>query len=344
MGKMCIDVTVEGTSDANVTIGGTGVGNEFINCGLASVRVSKDTVPAGTSDIVTVIDNNIFRVTDQTSADGVFGNTPQGGVLLRAGPGGIDTFDAIVSNNTFGVAVGPDDDFGSTTDEVANADGVEGNLALIFESGVAQARVNNNTFNGSINAPWFNRADDLGGAQTSAAVLYRDNVYRGRGDYCCDSGFTFRVPGIPYRTRVRNNGNLDITFENDQFALHDQFFFFGTETLEFESRVAGGTMCVALDGTSSPDGYEFDELLGTINLYQGTANNAAAGPCLVGDTHPGTDCEVELADDGVRGGANNHDSASGTPTAILNPPHVDVDNGSIAITPTACTVPSGSIF
>jgi len=330
IGKICIDVTVEGNSTANVTIGGAGTfpNNEFNNCGTASVRVSKDTTPAGNSDIDVVINNNSFIVTDQTSANGLFGNTPQGGVALRAGPGGITTFNSVVSNNTFGEAVGPDDRIGSTRYEVANADGVEGNVALIFESGASQARVNNNTFNGSINAPWFNRGD----GNASAAVLYENNSYRGRDDYCCDSGFMFTVPGIPYRTRVRNNGNLDITFENDQFAVHDQFFFANTETIEFESRVVGGTMCVALDGTSSPDGYEFDELIGTINLYQGAVNNAATGPCTPGATN---DCQNELADDGVRGGALD---------ATLNPPFVDVDNGSISIIPSACTLPSGGIF
>ena len=150
----------------------------------------------------------------------------------------------------------------------------------------------------------------------------------------------FRVPGIPYRTRVRYNGKLDITFENDQFAVHDQFFFALTETIEFESRVGGGTMCVALDGATSPDGFEFDELLGTINLYQGAVNNAATGPCTVGATG---DCQAEAADDGVRGGPIGYIS-TGAPNPALNPPFVDVDSGSIAITATACTVPSGGIF
>jgi hypothetical protein len=303
--------------------------------------VAKDTVPAGDSDIVVIVDNNTYRTDDQTSFDGAFGNTPQGGVALRAGPGGIGTFDAIVSNNTFGVAVGPDDDLGSTTDEIANADGLEGNIGLVFESGVSQVRVNDNTFNGSINAPWFNRADDISGTQTSAAVYYVDNSYRGRSDYCCDSGFTFRVPGIPYRSRVRNGGELDITLENDQFAVHDQFFFASTETIEFESRVAGGTMCVALDNVDSPDGFEFDELVGTIEMYEGAVNNAATGPC--GIAHNSGGCEDEAADDTVRGGPAGH-VVGGAPTPGLNPPHIDVDNGSIAITPTACTVPSGGIF
>jgi hypothetical protein len=338
MGKACIDVTVEGNSNADVTIGGNAVGNVFINCGTASVRVSKDTVPAGTSNIVTVVENNTFRVTDQTSANGIFGNTPQGGVALRAGPGGIGTFDTIVSNNTFGVAVGPDDDIGSTTDEVANADGAEGNLALIFEQGASRARVSNNTFNGSINAPWVNRAD----GNISADVLYENNSYRGRSDYCCDSGFTFRVPGIPYRTQVRNGGNLDITFRNDQFAVHDQFFFSNTENLEFESPNVGGggTMCVALNGTSSPDGYEFDEDAGTIELYQGAIDNAATGPCSAGAS---SDCQNELADDGVLGGPVGYTQA-GAPNPALTPPYVDIDGGDINITGTACTTPSGGIF
>jgi hypothetical protein len=340
IGKMCIDVTVEGNSSADVTIGGAGLGNNFNNCGTASIRVSKDTIPAGTSNIEFIVENNDFTVTDQTPANGIFGNTPQGGVMLRAGPGQIGTFDAIVASNTFGVAVGPDDDVGSTADEVANADGAEGNVALIFESGASQVRVNDNTFNGSINAPWFNRADNASGTQTSANVLYRDNNYRGRSDYCCDAGFTFRVPGIPYRSRVRNGGTLDITLENDQFAVHDQFFFAFTETLEFESRVVGGTMCVALDGATSPDGFELDELVGTINLYQGAVNNAATGPCTPGVTG---DCQLELADDGVRGGPNGYTQA-GAPNPALNPPFVDVDNGSVTITPTACAVPSSGIF
>ena len=171
-------------------------------------------------------------------------------------------------------------------------------------------------------------------------MLYRDNAYRGRSDYCCDGGFTFRVPGVPYRSRVRNGGMLDITLENDQFAVHDQFFTAQTETIEFESRVVGGTMCVALDGAISPDGFEFDELVGTIEMYQGAVNNAAIGPCTPGASG---DCQVEAADDGVRGGPNGYTQA-GAPNATLNPPFVDVDNGSIAITGTACTVPSGGIF
>jgi len=343
VGKMCIDVTVEGGSSANVTIGGTGVGNNFLNCGIASLRVTKDTVPAGASAIEFIVDSNSFRVDDHSSTLATAGNFPQGGVALRAGPGNITTFDAIVSNNTFGVAVGPDDDISSTTDEIMNADGLEGNLGMIFESGASQVRVNNNTFNGSINAPWFHRAD----GNASAEVLYQNNSYRGRSDFNSPDPFfgTFRVPGIPYRTRVRNNGNLDITFENDQFAVHDQFFFANTETLEFESLAGGGgTMCVALDGTSSPDGYEFDELVGTIEMYQGAVNNAAAGPCGIADNSGG--CENEAADDGVRGGPAGH-VVGGAPTPGLIPPHIDVDNvtgGGIDIVGTACTIPSGGIF
>ena len=85
MGKFCIDLTVVGTTDANVTIGGTGVGNAFLNCGTGSIRVSKDA--AGASEIDVVIDDNVFRVTDHSSTLGTSGNFPQGGVLLRAGPG-----------------------------------------------------------------------------------------------------------------------------------------------------------------------------------------------------------------------------------------------------------------
>ncbi len=342
IGKSCFDVTVEGNSNANVTIGVPTVGfsNTFINCGTSSLRVSKDTTPAGSSNIDVIVQNNSFRVTDQTSANDIFGNTPQGGVALRAGPGGITTFDALVQNNVFGVAVGPDDDVGSTTDEVANADGVEGNVALIFESGNSKARVNNNTFNGPINAPWFNRAD----GNSSAAVLYRDNTYRGRGDYCCDPppAGTFRVPGIPSRTRVRNGGSMDITFENDIMAVHDQFFFPNTETMEFVSQNlgGGGTMCVALDNVTSPDGIEFEEAAGTINLFQGAVNNPANGPCGVGSSG---DCQNELADDGVRGGPVGYNQ-SGAPNAALNPPFVDVDAGSISIIGAACTTPSGFPF
>ena len=332
-GEHCINLLVEGSASANVIIGGPGDGNTFLNCAISSINVAKDIVPAGNSDIDFIVDNNVFEVDDHSSAVGS-GNFPQGGVALRAGPGGISTFDAIVSNNTFGRDLGA----GDTSHEIMNANGLEGNVGLVFESGVSQVRVNNNAFNGSINAPWFNRSD----SNTDAAVLYQDNTYSANDNFFSpDPGFgTFHVPGIPYRTRVRNGGNLDITFVNDSFAVHDQLFFSNTETLEFESRVGGGTMCVALDGTTSPDGYEFDELVGNIDMYQGSMDNAATGPCTVGAT---SDCQTELADDGVRGGPNGYTQA-GAPNATLNPPFVDVDNGSIFITGAACVMPSGGIF
>ena len=171
------------------------------------------------------------------------------------------------------------------------------------------------------------------------------NSYRGRDDYCCDSGFSFTVPGIPYRTQSSNGGSLDITFENDDMVHHDQFFFAATETLEFltrnDSGFAGGTMCMAFKNMSSADGFEFKETSGTLELYQGAVNNAATS-CA--PPH-GTSCEAEMADDGVRGGASNHAGSGGAPSPTLNPPHVDVDGiNTISIIGTACTVPSGGIF
>ena len=352
VGRICVDVTVEGTSTANITIGDQAdmaLGNMFLNCGVASVRVNKGIAAAGAANIDFILARNSFRGNDKSSTLGTAGNFPQGGVALRAGPGGINTFDAIVSRNTFGVFVPPDDRMGSTTDEIMNADGVEGNLVMIFEDGAAQARVDNNEFNGSINAPWSTRADN----NTSAAVLFQNNLYRGRDDFFSpDPGFgTFTVPGVPYRTRVLGGGNLDLTFRNENFVQHDQFFFFATEVAEFEvlnvgpggsgSPPFGGNLCLHFDSVVSPDGFEFEEQAGTIELFQGANNAAATGPCTAGSTG---DCEAEMADDGNRGGPSTRNQLTGVPTPTLNPPFVDVDAGSISITGTQCTEPSGGIF
>lgn len=352
VGRSCIDINVDGSSTTTVTIGDEAngaLGNSFLNCGIASIRLVKAITTAGNANIDFIIARNSFRSNDKSSTMGTAGNFPQGGVALRAGPGGIATFDTIVSRNTFGVFVPPDDRMGSTTDEIMNADGVEGNLVMIFENGVSQARVDNNEFNGSINAPWLTRADN----NTDAAVLFQNNLYRGRDDFFSpDPGFgTFTVPGVPSRTRVRGGGNLDLTFRNETFVEHDQFFFAQTEVAEFEvlnlgpggsgAPPFGGNLCLHFDAVVSPDGFEFEEQAGTIELFQGANNAAATGPCTVGSTG---DCEAEMADDGNRGGPTTRNQATGTPSAALNPPFVDVDAGSISITGTQCTEPSGGIF
>ena len=336
VGKICLDVTINGSLAADITVGAldettVSEGNAFLNCGTASLRLGHDSGASG--DLNTVISQNTFRVDDHSSTLGTAANFPQGGVNLR--PRGTADMDAIVSNNTFGTGTA-----GSTSDEIMNADGGLGNLALILEGGSHQVRVSDNTFNGPINAPWFIRAD----GNSSAAVLFRDNVYNGDPAFFSpDPGFgSFRVPGIPYRTRVKNGGALDLTFENDQFAVHDQFFFTLTETAEFEVLAigGGGTLNLALDTVTSPDGFEFKESAGTLNLYQGSVNDAATGPCTAGST---SDCQDELADDGNRGGPTGF-VATGTPDATLNPPFVDVDAGSIAIVGTAPTLPSGTVI
>ena len=100
------------------------------------------------------------------------------------------------------------------------------------------------------------------------------------------------------------------------------------------------TNCVVAN--NGEDGFELTEELGTgtVEMFQGSVNNAATGPCTPGSS---TDCEAEFGDDGVLGGPTGRTQA-GAPDPSLFPPFIDVDGGSITIVGTACDKPSGGIF
>ena len=95
VGKICIDVTVQNASNANVVIGTvatTRPDNEFLNCAIASIRVVGDAGATGTVN-ATVARNN-FVVNDHSSGFGGDFDFPQGGVAV----GSVSSSDSLVFN------------------------------------------------------------------------------------------------------------------------------------------------------------------------------------------------------------------------------------------------------
>ncbi len=314
-GGHCIDVTVQGASNANVTIGDRNddaLDNSFLNCRLASVRVAADSTATGNIDVI--IGRNDFTVNDHSSGFGGDFDFPQGGVAITSQPTTPDsvTFDVVVDGNYF--------------DEIANASGGVGQLTLAMANGTWQVLVEDNTFDTPGNAPWFLRADST----TSAKVLFQNNLgikgFFNCPDASCAGGYN--GPGLRSLADLQNGAVLDMTIINDTFAEHDAGFDPGQT---FEARTlntgGGGTLCLDLQNNRAPDGYSLEEFGGDFNLV-------GSGTCPVGS--PSANCQTLLGNRGNRGGSN---------VATTNPPFVNVEVGAtIDVVPGACQQPSGGIF
>lgn len=328
VGGHCVDVTVQGAGNANVTIGdrsNSGLGNDFLNCRLGSIRVTGDA--GATGNIDTVIGLNEFTVNDHSSGIGGDFDFPMGGVLVWSLGTDTATYDVVIDGNDF--------------DEITNASGGVGQLTLSMMNGTWQVLVEDNTFDTPGNAPWFLRADST----VSARVLFRNNLGI-RGAFCspdnsangggcnlgagqlCPGAAGYCGPGLRTLADLQNGANVDLTVINDVFSEHDAGFDPG-ET--FEARVlntgGGGTLCLDLQNNRAPDGYSIEEFAGDFNLV-------GSGSCGVGT--PSATCATLLGNSGNRGGAN---------VATTNPPYVNVPVGStVDIVATPCAQPSGAIF
>ena len=326
--KMCIDVTVQGTADANVTIGdesNAADGNSFLNCRLASVRVGNDT--GATGDIDAIVANNSFVVNDHSSGIGGDFDFPQGGVKYSTRGEDAATFDGIIADNTF--------------DQVTNADGGVGQVTLDLEDGTHQVRVEGNTFDTPGNAAWFVRGD----SSVSSKVHFLDNNYI-RGFFTCPDtscGGGYFGPGLLNTAQIQNGADMDLVIDGDDFALHDVGFDPGnTVKAEIVNVGGGGTMCVHFTNTTSPHGYRLRENAGTLELQGSgatTSGSCAAdgGSHLVNDAAPAT-CRTVLSQNSSTGGAG---------VAGADPPDVDVLINTVDIldpTTSACLLPSGGIF
>ncbi len=314
-GGHCIDVTVQSSANANVTIGdrtNDALDNDFLNCRLGSVRVAADSNATGNIDVV--IGSNDFTVNDHSSGIGGDFDFPQGGVAISSQPTTPDTvtFDVVIDGNYF--------------DEIANASGGVGQLTLAMANGTWQVLVEDNTFDTPGNAPWFLRADST----VSAKVLFRNNLgikgFFNCPDPSCAGGFD--GPGLRALADLQNGAVLDLTIIGDVFAEHDAGFDPGQT---FEARAlntgGGGTLCLDLQNNQAPDGYSLEEFAGDFNLV-------GSGTCPVGSPSP--NCQTLLGNRGNRGGAN---------VATTNPPFVNVEVGaSIDVVAGACQQPSGGIF
>ena len=314
-GGHCIDVTVQGASNANVTIGdrnNDALDNKFLNCRLASVRVSADSTATGNIDVI--VGKNDFTVNDHSSGFGGDFDFAQGGVAITSQPTTPDsvTFDVVIDGNYF--------------DEIANASGGVGQLTLAMANGTWQVLVEDNTFDTPGNAPWFLRADST----LSAKVLFQNNLgikgFFNCPDASCAGGYN--GPGLRSVADLQNGAVLDLTINNDTFAEHDAGFDPG-QTFEARSlnTGGGGTLCLDLQNNEAPDGYSLEEFAGDFNLI-------GSGTCPVGS--PSAGCQTVLGNRGNRGGSN---------VATTNPPFVNVEVGaSIDVVAGACQVPSGAIF
>ena len=313
-GGHCVDVTVQGASNATIVIGdrnNDALDNNFLNCRLASARVAADATATGTINVT--VGRNDFTVNDHSSGFGGDFDFPQGGLALTSQPTTPDTlvFNAVVDGNYF--------------DEIANASGGVGQLTLAMANGTWQVLVQNNTFDTPGNAPWFARADST----SSARVKFQNNVgikgFFNCPDPSCAGGFN--GPGLRSLVDLQNGAIADVTIIADQFAEHDAGFDPGQT---FEARVlntgGGGTLCLDLQNNQAPDGYSIEEFAGDFNLV-------GSGTCAPGS--PSVTCSNLLGARGNRGGAN---------VATTNPPFVNVENPTIDVVAAACLQPSGGIF
>jgi hypothetical protein len=311
VGGHCIDVTVQGTANANVTIGDrsdSGLANSFLNCRLGSVRVANDSGATGSVDVV--IGRNIFAVNDHSSGIGGDFDFPQGGVLVMSRGTDAASFDVVIDGNYF--------------DEITNASGGVGQVSYDMQNGNWQVLMEDNTFDTPGNAPWFLRADST----AAAKVLFRNNLgikgFFTCPDASCAGGYD--GPGLRALADVQNGGVLDLTVIGDQFAEHDASFDPGQT---FEARVlntgGGGTLCLDLQNNQAPDGYSLEEFAGDLNLV-------GSGSCPVGS--PSAGCQTLLGAKGNLGGSN---------VSTTSPPFVNVA-GTIDIVVAACQQPTGGIF
>jgi hypothetical protein len=327
VGNHGVDVTVQGSANANVVIGDrntAALGNTFLNGRLASLRVGNDAGATGTVNVT--IGRNTFQSNDHSS--GVFCNPgcqsadfdfPMAGVLLFTLGTTTSVFNAIVDNNVF--------------DEVTNASGGVGQLTLAITRAVWQALITNNTFDTPGNAPWFLRAD---GNPTTAKVKFLNNTgirgFFSCPDAACDSdpgpahSGGYFGPGLRALADVQNGGSLDLTIDGDDFAEHDAGFDPG-QTFEARVGTAGGatTACVNLKNNTAPDGYSLEQLVAghTLNVF----TTGGSGTC----TAPGSpgNCQNALNANNNTGGSNN---------ANTTPPFVNVV-GTVNVVATACQEP-----
>ena len=313
VGKMCVDLTVQGTADATVVIGDlvdAALGNNFRNCRIASVRIGNDSGATGT--VTTTTANNSFLVTDHSSGIGGDFDFPMGGVKYSTRGATTAVFDGRISNNTF--------------TDVTNADGGVGNVTLDMDQGVIQVLVDGNTFHAPGNAAWFVRADGT----SSFDLLFDNNIYQ-RDAFPCTTdpscGGGFFGPGLFNRTQAQNGAVLDVTYRDEAFAQHDTGFDPGN-TVEVQALNVGGggTVCASFTGNSAPHGYALEESAGDLNLFDGLS--AVTGTC------PTANCVTVLDDNMNTGGGGN-------PAA--DPPTVSVF-GTVDIVSPACSLPSGTIF
>jgi len=313
VGKMCVDLTVQGAADATVVIGdpvNAALGNNFRNCRIASVRIGNDSLATGT--VTTTTANNDFLVTDHSSGIGGDFDFPMGGVKYSTRGATNAVFNGRISNNTF--------------TDVTNADGGVGNVTLDMDLGEIQVLVDGNTFHAPGNAAWFVRADGT----SSFDLLFENNIYQ-RDMFPCTTdpscGGGYFGPGLYNRTQAQNGAVLDVTYRDEAFAQHDTFFDPGN-TVEVQALNVGGggTVCASFTGNSSPHGYALEESAGDLNLFAGAS--AVTGTC------PTANCVTVLDDNMNTGGGGN-------PAA--DPPTVSVF-GTIDIVSSACSLPSGGIF
>lgn len=315
IGKLCIDVTMQNTATSSITIGDLAdpaLGNDFLNCRVGSIRIANDTGASG--NIEAIVARNSLVVNDHSSGVGGDFDFPQGGISFTSRGNLMVDWDVIVSRNTF--------------DEIANADGAVGQLSFDMDGGVWEARVDNNTFDTPGNAPWFVRAD----GNDSASFQFLDNTYI-RGFFTCPDascGGGYFGPGLRSLIQVQNGGNIDFTMNGDDLAEHDVGFDPG-QTMEAQiiNVGGGGNMCLHLLNNTSPHGYSIEEETGTLSLFQGASGTT--GTCSGGAP---ANC-TSVVD------ANNNTGGGGNPAT--DPPFVNVV-GTIDITGSACSLPSGGIF
>ncbi len=315
IGKLCLDVTMQGSATSSITIGDPSdavLGNSFLNCRVGSIRIGNDTGAIGAIDAI--VARNTLRVDDHSSGVGGDFDFPQGGMSFISRGNMTADWDVIVSRNTF--------------DEITNADGGVGQLTFDMDGGAWQTRVDNNIFDTPGNAPWFVRAD----GNDSAHFQFMDNSYI-RGFFTCPDpscGGGYFGPGLRSLIQVQNGGNIDFTMDGDDLAEHDVGFDPG-QTMEAQviNVGGGGNMCLHLLNNTSPHGYSLEEETGSLSLFQGASG--VVGSCSGGAP---ANCTSVVDDNGNTGGGGN---------PATDPPFVNVI-GTISITGTACTLPSGGIF
>lgn len=313
VGQQCIDVRVQGTATASVTIGdriNPGLGNQFLNCRIGSVRVFHE--PAATGTVDAVVARNSFTVDDHSSPAGFDFFFPMGGVLAGSRATPAATMNVLALANTF--------------TEVTNASGGVGQLTLTAEGGTFQARVDGNTFVRPGNAPWFIRAAE----NQQGRIELRNNTVVGGFFSCpdpsCEGGYN--APGIRAIADVQRGGRLDLTIDGDLYPRHDIGFDPGnTVEIQINNVGAPGTACAALRNNRSADGYALEQHTGSFALW----TSGAGGSCTSGSP---ASCVTALTANGNTGGG-------GDPQAT--PPALSV-TGTINITPAACGLPTGGIF